>query len=102
MVVSSMEQGGTTPHSVDDLNFGGGMGDINSSGGFGDEFVSSGDDGPNILKWNGDGGDGPRYDVRLPTAMTVAAGQTAALRCRVYSLGNKTVGEVAFYWYFIR
>jgi hypothetical protein len=54
-------------------------------------------DGPNILKWAGGGGaedDGPRFDDRLPTVMTVAAGQTAALRCRVFGLGNKTVSGV--------
>jgi hypothetical protein len=44
---------------------------------------------PNILKWDA----GPRFDVRLPTNLTVATGQTAALRCRVYSLANKTVGR---------
>jgi hypothetical protein len=59
-------------------------------------------DGPNILKWaaggrhgGGDDDNGPRFDDRLPTVMTVAAGQTAALRCRVFGLGNKTVSVAA-------
>jgi hypothetical protein len=63
---------------------------MNRGGGGGDGRDHIGGDfsGPNILKWD----EGPRFDVRLPANLTVAAGQTAVLRCRVYSLANKTVG----------
>ncbi len=61
---------------------GGGGGSVGGGGHIGGDFS-----GPNILKWD----EGPRFDVRMPANLTVAAGQTAVLRCRVYSLANKTV-----------
>jgi hypothetical protein len=70
------------------MSRGGGVGGGGGGGGGGGDHIGGDFSGPNILKWD----EGPRFDVRLPANLTVAAGQTAVLRCRVYSLANKTVG----------